>query len=289
MPDLVVPALPASTVLVVREGPRGPEVLMLKRSASASFMGGVWVFPGGGVDERDATEAAWRRVVGLDDAAASAALGLDSGGLAFYVAALREVFEESGLLLAVDAQGQPVGPGHAARLAEHRRALNAGEADFAAVLEDLELALDLSAVGHHAHWITPTAEVKRFDTYFFCALAPEGQAALHDESETVDSIWTTPADALERHRAGEVHMVLPTLRNLAFVAEHASAADVVAASKATSHVPTILPKMVAEEDGHTLLVPGDPGYEDAEALANDPKAFGSAARRRAVRENPPRG
>ena len=262
---------------------------MLRRSTSASFMGGIWVFPGGGVDAADSAPQVIARVDGHDDVSASAELGLERGGLAYFVAALREVFEESGILLAVDPQGRSPGEEAAERLAEHRRALNAREVSFVEVLESEGLRLDLSMLGHHAHWITPTAEVKRFDTYFFAALAPEGQEAVHDDAETIASEWTTPADALARHRAGDIHMVMPTIRNLAFIAAHDTAAEVVAASKSTLDIPTILPKLIEEHDDHLLIVPGDDGYEVAEGLTNNPKAFARGARRRAVKENPPRG
>ena len=261
---------------------------MVRRSTSASFMGGIWVFPGGGVDQGDAAPEMLARIKGRDDAQASAELGLEDGGLALFVAALREVFEESGILLAVDAEGRHLGAEAAERLAEHRRALNAREVSFLEVLEAEDLHLDCSVLEHHAHWITPTAEVKRFDTYFFAALAPEGQEAAHDEAETIASIWVTPAEAFERHRQSEIHMVMPTLRNLAFVAPHGTAAEVLAASKAETDIPTILPKMVEDDVDVILLVPGDEGYEAAEGLTNDPKGFVRAARRRAVKENPPR-
>jgi 8-oxo-dGTP pyrophosphatase MutT (NUDIX family) len=283
----IVPALPASTLLVLRDGPQGPEVLMLRRSTSASFMSGVWVFPGGGVDTGDSAPELLARVVGHDDESASKALGVELGGRSFFVAAVREVFEEAGILLAVDDQGRHLGPEAAERLGEHRRALNAGETSFVEVLETEGLTLDLSALGHHAHWITPTAEVKRFDTYFFAALAPEAQEAVHDDAETIASGWTTPAEALERHRAGDIHMVMPTIRNLAFIAAHDTAAEVVAASKATRNIPTILPKVIEDEDDHLLIVPGDEGYDEADGLTNHPKAFARGARRRALKENPP--
>lgn len=285
----IAPVRPAATIMVLRDGAAGPEVLMVRRSTSASFMGGIWVFPGGAVDAGDSVPELLSRVRGRDAAQVDVELGVGAGGSALFVAALREAFEESGIMLAVNPQGRHLGAEAAGRLAEHRRRLNAREVTFLDVLEAENLHLDLSVLEHHAHWITPTAEVKRFDTYFFVALAPEGQEAVHDDAETIASIWTTPAEAFERHRHGEIHMVMPTLRNLAFVAPHATAAEVLAAAAAERDIPTTLPKMVEDDGDVILLVPGDDGYEAAQGLANDPKGFVRAARRRAVKENPPRG
>lgn len=224
----VAPAVdvrPAATVMVVRDGGApgdGPlEVLLLLRHPGSVFAADAWVFPGGAVDLADDTRLVGH---GPTDEEASAALGLPSGGLAFFVAAARECFEEAGLLLT----GSPGPPNDldAARFARLRRDVNAGRRSFAEALAEENLALDLSGMRYVSHWITPPGEARRFDTRFFVAAAPPGQVATHDATETVESVWTTPAQALERHAAGEIHLVRPTVKSLQALAGFPSAAAV---------------------------------------------------------------
>ena len=159
---------------------------MVRRARGASFMGGVSVFPGGRVDDADTDEALLGRCVGLSEAEAAERLGVTGGALGYYVAALRELFEESGVLLALEEDGRPLvlGGERAERIAEQRRAVNRGELSFLELLAAERLLLDLGGLRHHAHWITPEVEPKRFDTYFFVGAAPVGQEPLHDEGET---------------------------------------------------------------------------------------------------------
>ena len=209
-----------ATVMLVRDGDaseRPLEVFMLRRHPSTAF-GSVHVFPGGVVDAADHDVALDARCPGLDDADASTQLGIASGGRAYWVAAVREAFEEAGVLLARTAAGSYVRfddhPDVEARFDAHRRALNAGERSFLDVLADEELTLALSDVQYFAHWITPEGEPKRFDTRFFLARAPEGQAYAHDDGELIGSEWVRPADALRRHRAGDFAMIGPTAVSL---------------------------------------------------------------------------
>jgi 8-oxo-dGTP pyrophosphatase MutT (NUDIX family) len=215
-----VPTRDGATVMLVRDGEdadRPLEVFMLHRHPSTAF-GSVHVFPGGVVDPADADPALDPRCGGLDDAAASAELGVRGGGRAFWVAAVREAFEEAGVLLARTAAGSYVRfddhPDVEARFDEHRRALNAGGCTFLEVLASEDLVLALDDVQYFAHWITPEGEPKRFDTRFFLARAPEGQAYAHDEGELIGSEWVRPADALQRHRAGTFPMIGPTVVSL---------------------------------------------------------------------------
>ena len=282
---------PASTLLLLREPAGQIEVLMVKRSSRSSFMGGVYVYPGGGVDPLDAATSMSDRIRGLSDEEASARLGLERGGLAFWIAAVRELFEESGMLLATWADGSPISLAeeHAERFASHRAGINRGELSVAEMLALEDLVVDLSSVLTHAHWVTPTCEPKRFDTWFFVARAPAEQEPLHDAGETVVAEWTSPAEALRRHRAGEIEMVLPTLRGLGWIDRYASIDELLDAARRIGPLVTVTPRLVMLEEGPILLVPGDEGFDDEAALPtlSDSSLFKEAARRRARRENPP--
>ncbi len=254
------PLRPASTVLAVRDGADGFEVLMVRRNLRSDFVGGAYVFPGGALEPGDAELS---RVTGPEDAELSAVLGLSVGGRAYYVAALRELFEEAGLLVACDDAGDVVELDRdaASRLAVARRGLNAGEGTLNEVLEISGLNLDLRGVAYLAHWITPTGPPRRFDTRFFVVLAPTGQVALHDSTETVDSVWLRPNDALAAQSRGEYEMIFPTIRTLQSVADLNSARDVVAFARAQDSVPTTEPRLVTREGVVTVLIAGDEGYD----------------------------
>jgi 8-oxo-dGTP pyrophosphatase MutT (NUDIX family) len=225
---------PAATVMLVREAGvrRGGslEVLMLRRHPEAVFAADAWVFPGGRVDEADSATPIG---AGPSDVEASEALGLPSGGLAFWVAAARECFEEAGVLLARHGDGgawlDTMNEWSGARLARYRREVHSGATTLAAVLEEEGLALDLSGVHYVSHWITPPhrGTARRFDTRFFVAEVPPSQIVSHDAAETVESIWTTPADALARGAEGEIVLLIPTIANLKALAGVSSVAQIV--------------------------------------------------------------
>ena len=250
--------------MMVRDGAAGFEVLMLRRNLNSDFVGGAYVFPGGGVDAADGTSTAEHRVEGLNDARASARLGLDSGGLAYYVACLRELFEEAGLLVARDDAGAMVrfdDEATTARFAAHRRAVNDGTQRFLDVVSEENLRLDLSALEYVAHWVTPVGPPRRYDTRFFVALAPLAQSAAHDAHETVADEWIAPRDALARHRRGELEMIFPTIRNLEAIAELPDAASVLAYARSLSTIARIEPRIVQRDGAMAILVPGDDGYD----------------------------
>lgn len=215
-----VPTRDGATVMLVRDGDhaeRPLEVFMLRRHPRTAF-GSVHVFPGGVVDAADHATDLDALCPGLTDADASTRLGVPNGGRAFWVAAIRESFEEAGVLLARDAHGEPVRFDHhpdvEARFEEHRRAVHAGSRSLLEVLLAEELVLAVDQVRYFSHWITPEGEPKRFDTRFFLARAPEGQAYVHDDEELIGSEWVRPADALARHRADDFAMIGPTIRSL---------------------------------------------------------------------------
>jgi 8-oxo-dGTP pyrophosphatase MutT (NUDIX family) len=215
-----VPTRDGATVMLVRDGHHDDhplEVFMLRRHPRTAF-GSVHVFPGGVVDAADHARGLDAYCPGLTDPEASAQLGVTRGGRAYWVAAIRESFEEAGVLLARRADGEPLRFDHhedvQARFDQHRRALHAGRRSLVDVLEAEDLLLAVDEVRYFAHWITPEGEPKRFDTRFFLARAPEGQAYAHDDAELIGSEWVRPQDALERHQAGDFPMIGPTIVSL---------------------------------------------------------------------------
>jgi 8-oxo-dGTP pyrophosphatase MutT (NUDIX family) len=256
---------PAATVLAVRDGPDGFQVLMLRRNLKSDFVGGAYVFPGGGLDANDADAELQRRTYGVNELEASKILGVDSGGLAYYAAVLRELFEEAGLLIACRAGGKFVDLSDAAsvaRLAAHRRNLNNGELKFAEVLELEELLLDLRGLAYLAHWVTPVGPPRRYDTRFFVALAPGDQTAAHDAGETIEDIWLRPSDALAAHQRGYFDMIFPTIRTLQTVEHLASARDVLNYANSLDSVPRIEPRIIMRDDGPIIVISGDEGFAD---------------------------
>jgi glyoxylase-like metal-dependent hydrolase (beta-lactamase superfamily II)/8-oxo-dGTP pyrophosphatase MutT (NUDIX family) len=195
---------PAATLILLRPGPHGLETLMLQRAQSAAFLGGAYVFPGGSLDAADAAPG---RVLGLAEAQASRRLGI-VGALAYYVAAVRECFEEAGVLLACDANGHPVLPARAGKLMAQRHR------PFLPLLEEENLFIPAGALAYYGHWITQPGRTRRFDTRFFVTVAPEGQEGAHDAAETVHHLWTTPRSALERAERGEIELVHATRQTL---------------------------------------------------------------------------
>ncbi len=223
-----VPTRDGATVMLVRDGDhhdRPLEVFMLRRHPRTAF-GSVHVFPGGVVDPADADPELDECCPGLSDLDASTRLGVAEGGRAFWVAAMRESFEEAGVLLARRPDGEAMRFDHhpdvQARFEAHRRAVHAGTTSLLDVLRTEQLVLAVDEVRYFSHWITPESEPKRFDTRFFLARAPEGQAYAHDDDELIGSEWIRPADALARHRAGDFDMIGPTIVSLQDIGRHAT-------------------------------------------------------------------
>jgi 8-oxo-dGTP pyrophosphatase MutT (NUDIX family) len=264
MAEILIPR-PAATVLALRDRPQGFEVLMLRRNLNSDFVGGAYVFPGGGVDSADAGLAAQRLALGITDEEASRRLGLEVGGLAYYVACLRELFEEAGLLIACRPDGEPVrldDPDVVRRMAAHRRGVNAGTMGFVEMMQHEQLFLDLRGLSYLAHWVTPQGPPRRYDTRFFVALAPSDQIAAHDEGETIAEQWLRPVDALAAHERGEFEMIFPTIRNLEAVGNFASSREVLAYTNSLVSVARIEPRIVTRDGETVIVLPGEPGYDD---------------------------
>ncbi|MGE0809565.1 MAG: hypothetical protein AB7N69_02975 [Immundisolibacter sp.] len=248
----------AATVVLVRDTEDAPgdapgfEVFMLLRTVKSDFNAGAYVFPGGGVDRSDGGAAAQAVCSGLDAAQASARLGIADGGLAFYLAAIRECFEEAGVLLAADAAGRVLSlhePDAQARFSAHRAALNAGTTTLADICAREGLRLPLQDVHYYSHWITPEGMPRRYDTRFFLCRAPAGQEPLHDGQETVDHCWVRPADALKRHAAGGFNLVPATRKQLEFLGRFADSDSLLAHVAAMRDIPAIQPQMILGADG----------------------------------------
>lgn len=275
-----VPLRDAATVVLARDGAEGLEIFMLKRNMNSDFVGGAYVFPGGGVDPEDRADDLGPVCAGRTDADASARLGIDAGGLAFWTAAIRESFEEAGVLLARGASGSHVdldGP-DAARWAEHRRAVDGGDRRLVEVCEAEGLQLAVDDLHYFGNWVTPEGSPRRYDTRFFVAAAPEGQTPLHDDHEVIANEWLRPADGLARALAGELTMLPPTMASLRAVEPYETVADLLAAASAITEVPRIVPRIREVEQLVYLLLPDDPGFEgDGPFEAGDPLAWQRAS------------
>ena len=246
----------SASVALLRNSEQGLEVLMLRRHAQVSTMPGVYVFPGGKLDEAD-TSADSASL--LDQSASDLQHSLSEPGTdtptasGLYFAALRETLEECGLLLAEStAQAASID-------ALRARAMLRGGMAFCDVLRTLQLRLQTKQLAPWARWITPTSPSvgpRRFDTRFFVAPAPEGQIALHDNEETTESVWVKPRTALEQYRDGDIDLVPPQIMTLAQLAQHGQVASVLSAAR-RQPPPTILPEAHDEDGKRIICYPGD--------------------------------
>jgi 8-oxo-dGTP pyrophosphatase MutT (NUDIX family) len=261
---------PAATVLLLREGRDGVEVLAIRRHEKLAFMGGMWVFPGGSACAADASAAAFSRIPAESQAGCARLRTLHGAAiderdcLSLMVAACRETFEETGVLLASDASGSHCDNDLTARLQEQRRAIASQPELFPELLRAEDLFLRVERLVYWAHWITPSVVPRRFDTRFFLAPVPADQRAVIDSTETVDQAWMSPAALVAAAQAGNMAVSHPTLYNLmeldASLQQHGSLQGLLAA-EAQRSVVAILPKMVHEEQT-AMVLPWDPFYRN---------------------------
>ena len=257
-----VPATPrpAATIVLLRDGPDGLEVLLMKRNRSAGFVPGAYVFPGGRVDGTDAEDAAMTRLDGLSPSAAAERLALPDGdppAIAYYLAALREAFEETGILVAERPDGSP--PPTAAEDAavdDVRNHLMADDITFSGALERLGARVQGDSIEYIAHWITPRPEPRRYDTRFFAARVAEGATPIVDPREMSDAVWLSPRAALTRCDQGTLPMVFPTIRTIEELARYPSVDDALDGYGAAT-VRTILPTLVITPTGVGLQIDDD--------------------------------
>jgi 8-oxo-dGTP pyrophosphatase MutT (NUDIX family) len=212
----------AATLLLVRPAGDDFEVFMVERPGAADF-GGLHVFPGGKVDDSDADLEPY--CIGLTDARASAALGVGNNGLRFWVAAIREAFEEAGVLLAYEMDeegGHPIdfSGDNEARFDQYRREVHQGFVTMADLCHREGLRLAADRVHYFSHWITPKGPPRRYDTRFFLAVAPEDQELAHHEDELEGGEWVRPAEALGHVKSGRWQMITPTLWTLETMADY---------------------------------------------------------------------
>ena len=256
-PATPAPARPAATVVLLREGAEGVEVLLLRRNRQTGFVPGAWVFPGGRVDAADRADAVMERMDGLTPDAAARRLTLEDGvgAIAYYVAALREAFEETGILVALDAEGHfPPTAATDDRVEVLRDDLLEDRIGLADVLDELGCRLDGGSVEYLAHWITPEVERRRYDTRFFAARVAPGSTSVVDGREMTDAVWITPYEALARNHEGTLPMVFPTIHTLERLASF-DGTEAALAELATLDVPAIQPRLVLTPRGVAMRIP----------------------------------
>lgn len=268
------PPRSAATIVVVRDAADGIEVLLSRRAERGDHNSNAWVFPGGVVDASD--RESYDRCVGMDDAVASARLGLARDGLAYYVAAVRECFEESGLLFAADADGGLIRldaetPDTRHReVAEWRGPLHRNERTLSELCRAFDLSLAVDRLVYLSHWLTPLGRSKRFDTRFFVAAVPPGQTAAFDGTEMVEQLWTRPADALARSR--ELRLMTPTQKTLELLAKHSTVDALLAWARAPREVALVQPRIANGGQGLRPVLPEEPAF--AELGRIDPAGHG---------------
>ncbi len=269
------PPQPAATVVLMRESRDAPEILMLRRSSKASYFSGAFVFPGGMLDPEDLAPEVVSRIAGMGPRDADIRLGLESGGLGYWVAVARETYEEAGILLAHEEDGTPVSPERVASLAHWRDALNRRETSFGELLRSERLVVPAASVEYFAHWITPPVQKRRFDTRFFIAASPAGQEGAHDDGETVEALWLPATEFLERAKRKEIEIALPTLQVLRMMSTHATPDSAVAHARSVTVIVTNRPCFAEGREGRKLFRVGDPQY--AEIHWSDPEETGTTS------------
>jgi 8-oxo-dGTP pyrophosphatase MutT (NUDIX family) len=258
MSEPAVKPRPASTILLLRDSvaTRGEiEVFMMVRHYEIDFNSGALVFPGGSVDKGDKEIIAGSELY-------SGGEGLDAAELSFRIAAIRETFEESGILLARPKGSKSLVDARRAGEIEaaHRADLCANKTTFLKVLTDNGMLLALDELVPYAHWITPEGVPKRFDTWFFLAATPPEQAGRHDGKESTDSIWVSPCEALAGGESGRFKLPFPTTRNLIRLGKQASVKAALDDSRGRKVV-TVMPVMTRHNGGRQLRIPLEAGYD----------------------------
>jgi 8-oxo-dGTP pyrophosphatase MutT (NUDIX family) len=267
MADPVTPSPAASLVLLRDRAPGSVEVLLLQRHAKSKFAAGDHVFAGGKVEADDVPDDAERFCRGLTARDAAERLGDRLAGrdaLAYWLGAIRETFEEAGILLAYTPDGAFVTltPANREQFAAYRAACQASNQAFFPMVRAERLTLATDRLTYFAHWITPEENPIRFDTRFFAAVTPPEQEATVDGSEIVAARWLTATEALEALRRREITLRTPTIKNLEIVgaAKAGATAPDIVASLAGRSVPTIRPRILDVEGRRVAVLPGDPRW-----------------------------
>jgi 8-oxo-dGTP pyrophosphatase MutT (NUDIX family) len=256
---MLAPPHPAATLVLIRDAD-GVEVLLIQRHRASRFAGGDFVFAGGKIetDDNPADASAWCRDLTPESAARRLNLDDPRQAVAYWTGAIREAFEEVGVLLAYGPNGALVKP-DGAQYEEYRRACQEDNRAFWDMVRAEHLTLATDRLVYFAHWITPEESPVRFDTRFFAADMPPGQTAVADDREIIAVRWLTPAAALEARQRGEISLRFPTIKNLILLEGSASVVETLARLSEQT-VETIRPRLVREGDAQRVLIPGDPEY-----------------------------
>ncbi|MEX2558047.1 MAG: NUDIX hydrolase [Actinomycetota bacterium] len=258
-PGSISPARDSATVMLVRDGAGGLEVFMLERHLNSDFVGGAYVFPGGTIDPRDLDADAAGYLDGPTVAEAVERIDApEDRALAFYLCAIRETFEEAGVLLARrNSEGVRFDDAdEERRFAGYRDELNARGGSLAELAKQESLRYSGDLLHYYARWITPEFAPKRYDARFFVATMLEGQSPLHDDVETTASTWIRPADALTRAAEGLFSIIFPTRKTLESLAGFPTAGEVIASTRG-KEIPAQLPKVVLADGQPRVVLPGD--------------------------------
>ena len=243
--------LPAATIMLLREQAEELQVFMVVRHHQIDFASGALVFPGGKVDDQDFDEALLPHLKGVHD---------DRDMRAIQVSAIREAYEECGILLAYEGDSSNlIGADRLSTLDHCRAELNDGSLPLLDFLQRENLTLACDLLVHFAHWITPPMMPKRFDTHFYLAVAPDDQLAVHDGYESVDSVWISPSEAMADAEAGKRTVIFPTLRNIEKLGISKSVEEAMNAAENDTIVP-VLPWTEQRDDGTYLCIPTEAGY-----------------------------
>jgi len=257
----IVTPVPAATILMLRDGKQGLEVFMVVRHQQIDFASGALVFPGGKVDPGDTEVRDY----------CSGAEGLDDVDLSLQVAAIREAYEECGILLAKQVDSDGLVSGEKLQSLDHyRKQLNKGELSLREFLSSEGLLLTCDLLHRFAHWITPEMMPKRFDTQFYLAIAPQDHLAIHDGYESVDSVWITPEQAILDAKEGRKTIIFPTRLNVEMLGQSSSVEQAIQAAQ-QRHIVTVLPWTEQRDDGTYLCIPTEAGYSvSAELMQGGP-------------------
>ena len=251
--------------MIVRDSDIGVQVFMMKRSLRSSF-GGIWVFPGGILEDQDQDIVKKNYCNGIDEKKAKAILNYDQESLTYWIASLRETFEETGALIANRDNNSFFTPteDEAINLERLRSDLNNGKISFISILKQLKLKIALERLIYISHWITPDVETKRYTTRFFLTSLNEEVTMTHDDLEGTDSKWIGINEALEAHKAGRISLIMPTIKNLESISSYKNTQEMISAKNAikAKDIPAIEPKFFKENGQWKGLLPGEYGYED---------------------------